>query len=66
MTHPDKIKYLRIALGLQNIGVSEEISDRIVTTYEEVLKKGGDFSVHDAVEIEMDLDRKYAKQKLKK
>ena len=64
MTHEDKVKYLRIALSLQNIGVNEEITDRVITTYEKVLELGGGFSVDHAVEIEFRMDKKYAKKKL--
>lgn len=59
-----RANYLRIALGLQNIGVSNETSERIIVTYEKVLELGGKFSLHDAVDIECDLDRKFAKKKL--
>ena len=66
MTHSDKVKYLRIALALQNIGVSDETSDRIISTYEAVLKKGGDFSIDDACDIQFSLDKKYIKEELEK
>lgn len=64
MTHDEKVSYLRIALGLQKIGVNNEMADRIITTYESILKKGGNFSIEDAVDIEIGLDRKYTKEKL--
>jgi len=66
VTHEEKTNYLRIALNLQNIGVNNETADRIITTYEKVLKLGGEFSVKDAVDIEMALDRKYKEKDLKK
>ena len=64
MTQEEKINYLRIALALQHIGVSNETADRIIETYEAVLKKGGKFSVSDAVNIQYKLDKKYIKEKL--
>lgn len=64
MTHDEKIEYLRIALALQNIGVTNETADRIIETYEKILKVGGEFSIKDAVTIELLIDKKYAKQKL--
>lgn len=64
MTNEEKINYLRIGLGLQKIGVDNETADRIIQTYEAILKLGGNFSISDAVEIECDLDRKYNKLKL--
>ena len=59
-----KANYLRIGLGLQKLVVDNEIAERIIVTYEQILKKEGKFSLHDAVEIEMSLDRKFAKKKL--
>ena len=64
MTQEEKINYLRIALNLQNIGCDKEIADRIIETYEVILKKGGKFSVSDAVDIQYKLDKKYIKEKL--
>ena len=66
MTVEEKINYLRIALALQNIGVSNETADRVIATYESVLQKEGKFSISDAVEIQLTLDRKYAQEKLEK
>lgn len=64
MTREEKNNYLRIALGLQKIGVSTEMADRIIETYEKVLKLKGDFSIDDAVEIELSMDRKYKEKEL--
>lgn len=66
MNHSDKVNYLRIALGLQKIGVDERIADQIVTTYEKILEKGDKFDIKDAVEIEFKIGRIYAKKKIKK
>jgi Trm5-related predicted tRNA methylase len=60
----EKVNYLRIALGLQRIGVDNETADRIIETYEAILRLGGKFSISDAVEIELSLDRKYRKKDL--
>lgn len=65
MKREEKSNYLRIALGFQNIGVSNETADRIIETYERILKLKGDFSIKDAVDIEVSMDRKYKKKKLK-
>lgn len=64
MTREEKNNYLRIALGLQKISVSNEMADRIIETYEKVLKLKGDFSIKDAVEIELSMDRKYKEKEL--
>jgi hypothetical protein len=63
MTREEKINYLRIALGLQKIVVNDQTSDRIIETYEKILKLEGKFSIKDAVEIEMAFDKKYAEIK---
>ena len=65
MTEVEKVEYLRIALGLQKITVSSEIADRIIETYEAILKNKGDFNLKDAVDIELKMDRKYSEKKLK-
>lgn len=64
MTRSEKIDYLRIALGLQKIGINNEMSDRIIETYEKVLELKGEFSIKDAVEIELNMDRKYKEKEL--
>ena len=65
MTEVEKVEYLRIALGLQKITVSSEIADRIIETYEAILKNKGDFNLKDAVDIELKMDRKYSEKRLK-
>ena len=59
MTREEKINYLRIALGLQKIRVDNETADRIIETYEKIMELGGDFSIKDAVKIEVMMDEKY-------
>jgi hypothetical protein len=64
MSEQEKITYMQIALGIQKIGVDEAMADRIIQTYEGIQKLGGDFSLKDAVKIEMDIREKYAKKSL--
>jgi transposase-like protein len=64
MTEQDKITYMQIALGIQKIGVDDAMTDRIIQTYEGIQKLGGDFSLKDAVKIEMNIREKYAKKSL--
>ena len=64
MTREDKNQYLKIALALIKISVSVETCDRIIETYEKVLKLEGNFSISDAVEIELKMDRKYKEKEL--
>ena len=65
MTREQKINYLRIAMNLQRLNVNNEMSDRIIETYETILKLGGRFSIVNAVDIEVKMDRKYKEKKLK-
>ena len=64
MSIEDKANYLRIALGLQKFGVSNEVAERIIVTYEKILELGGDFAISDAVEIESKLTEKFTKKRL--
>lgn len=64
MTIDKKAQYLRIGLALQHIGVTDETAERIIVTYEAVLEKGGDFSITDAVDIELALDRKHKEKSI--
>jgi len=64
MSEQEKITYMQIALGIQKIGVDEAMADRIIQTYEGIQKLGGDFSLEDAVKIEMGVREKYTKKSL--
>lgn len=55
----DKIKYLRIALAIQHIGIKEIDLEKIIETYEAINKKGGDLNLRDIVEIECRIDESY-------
>ena len=59
ITDDDKIQFLRIALQLQKVGVNNEISERIIKTYEQILLLKGDFSIMDAIKIEDSIKKKY-------
>jgi hypothetical protein len=56
---PEKIKYFKIALGLVGVNTDDRTCDIIIATYERLMKLGADFSVHDAVAIQMENERKY-------
>jgi predicted SpoU family rRNA methylase len=62
LSQEEKVNYLRIALGLQRIGVDNEMAERIIESYEAILRLGGKFSINDAVDIEMSIERKYRKK----
>lgn len=55
----DKIEFLRIALQLQKVGVDNEICDRIIKTYEQILHLKGQFSIMDAIKIDEAIKKKY-------
>jgi hypothetical protein len=55
----DKIKYLRIALAIQLIGLKEIDLAKIIETYEAINKKGGLLSLRDIAEIEIAIEREY-------
>lgn len=64
MTPEQKINYLRIALQLQDIGCTKAMSDTIVTTYERLMKRKGEFSISDAVDIKFEIRAKYQNPEL--
>ena len=59
MSQELKIQYLRIALRIQNIAVDDRISEQIIETYELLQEKMGNFTVHDATDIAVKIDKKY-------
>ena len=59
LSREKKISYLRIALGLQHISTNDETCDRIIETYESILNMGDKFTIKDAVEIELYMDKKW-------
>ncbi len=61
----EKVKYLKIALNLQGIGVDEETTERVIVTYEKIQDIGGKFNIHDAIDIQLRLDKKYAEMRVK-
>lgn len=65
MTTEDKVKYLRIGLAMQNISANDRVCDQIIRTYEAMLEKKGDFSLHDAVDIELAVEREYKEKELR-
>lgn len=55
----EKIKYLRIALAIQHIGIKEIDLEKIIETYEAINKKGGELNLRDIVEIECRVEDSY-------
>ncbi len=65
MERQKKIKYLRIALNMQNIGINEQLSDQVIETYEKMLSLGDAFTLSDAAIIEQHVKDKYAEPEKK-
>lgn len=59
MTPEEKTNYLHIALALSDIGVTDEVSELIWTTYEVIQKKKGQFNLEDACRIKQSVKEKY-------
>ena len=59
MSKGEKVKYFKIALGLVGVNTDERTCDVIIGAYERLLKLGGEFSVHDAVAIQMQNEKDY-------
>lgn len=55
----DKKKYFKMALALTGIVADERTCDMVISVYERLEKLGGEFSVHDAVAIQCENERKY-------
>ena len=60
-----KAEYLRIALALQDVSITKEMADRVSQTFERILHKGGSFTIDDSIEIDLEINEKYSKEKLK-
>jgi hypothetical protein len=56
---------MRIGLSLCGIPVSDRVAEIIVEVNEGIQKKKGEFSITDAVDIELRVNRKYDKKKIK-
>lgn len=61
----DKPKLLKVALAMQEIGVSEKMADQIITTYEALEHLGEKFTLKDAIDIEINIERKYKEHEKK-
>lgn len=59
MTNKEKTDYTRIGLGLCDIGVNNMTAEIIWRTIEGIQKKKGKFSISDAVDIKLSVERSY-------
>jgi hypothetical protein len=58
LTHTQKVQYLIMALALQQVQVNEVVADAIVTTYEGILEKGGEYSLKDIAKVFVDVSER--------
>lgn len=61
----EKANYLKIALALNGIGITEQFADLIVLNYERILIKQGRFSIKDAVELQLNHERYFKEIEIK-
>lgn len=59
---PTKVEYMRMALGICGLGVSDMTAEIIVRVYQGIEKMGGEFSLMDAAKIEAEVQEKYYSQ----
>jgi hypothetical protein len=59
MIHFDKVRHLQMALMMQGIEMPTRHVDLFLTTLKVVKEKEGKFSIDDAVNIQMSIDRQY-------
>lgn len=55
----DRLDYLVMALALNGIVCDRFTSELIIENWELIQRKGGQFNIHDSVEIEWRLRKKY-------
>jgi len=58
MTHEQKINYMRIAAGIACLGFSNSQLDLLVSLYELVLRKKGEATVDDTVNVELEVKKR--------
>jgi len=59
LSEDERANYMRIALALQSVPCDPLMAKRLILTYERIGKLGGDFSVEDAVDIDMKIKEEY-------
>ena len=64
MNEKQKISYLRIALGVQQLGIREKDLAKIIATYEALLTKKGNLNLMDIAKIETSIEGKYKENKI--
>jgi len=62
MTIKEKIKYMRIALSIVNLGLREKDVAKIIAIYEMVNEKKGSMDLKDIATIEVDIEKKYKQE----
>lgn len=55
----NRIDYFRMAMALNGIAVDNQTAELIIENWNGILEKGGQFSIHDSVEIEFAVKKRY-------
>lgn len=58
MTHEKKIEYMGMAAGLCKFGLQTKDMDLLVSLYEGIIEKGGEFSMRDAAEVRAQVEER--------
>ena len=56
MTQEKKIEYMKLAAGMNGFTIQTDHMDLLITTYEAVIKKEGEFNVKDSVKIKFEVE----------
>ena len=66
MARETRANYFKIGLALVGISTDEQTADLLMTMCDEITKKEGRFSIHDAVRVKLDNERFYKEIELSK
>lgn len=61
MQEDKEVQYMRIALGMCGVGVSNCTAEIILRVFEETKRMGGDFDLATAAKIQVEAEEKYTK-----
>ena len=55
----EKIKMMRIALAICNIGLRDKDVQKIIDLYDKIVIKGGELTIKEIIEIELKIESDY-------
>lgn len=64
LSHEKKIDYLQLAAGICGFGIQEQHLDLLITIYEKVLIRKGEYSLDEMTHDKLEVDRRW-EEKLK-